>query len=167
MAIFGGFLQTADFVLSDYIAMPRRYWRWKARGCLPRLLEHFCDGVETHDVEEWPERPGIFAALESLAARTEQEFQRHERVLDHEFVAAGWWFIRRTRGAENLWRRHAGDPDRIERAKRNALTIAATAALTYYNAFLPYARDFIDDPVIILTDEEIQDAEQLLVDDEA
>ena len=155
MSIFGDFLSAADFVLDDYIVLHRdRYER--PPGDLPGLLEHFRDGVPTRDTD-WPEKLGIFAALASLARHTEHQLERHDRVLDHGFVAAAWTYIRAARLARSSWQATVGD---VDQRKGVAVTRAASALLVFYGAFLPYARDFVDDPVIFLTKEEIDEAEQ-------
>ena len=147
-----GFHVFADFTLSDYGQMhTSRYERPPAP--LRDLLSHFKDGLESADV--WLDEPSVLVASETLSRWVEEQIQRHDPVLDHSFIAAGYRLIRLTRIERNQYldRSETFDPDR---RKRIALSAMVDTVLVFYDVYEPYAEQYLDDAAVALTEDAIE-----------
>jgi hypothetical protein len=156
--IRGGFHVLADFALWDYADLhPYRYERPPKQ--LPQLLDHFRSGLDTRDAP-WPENPRVLAATDALAGYVEQQIQRHESVLDHAFIAAGYRYIRMARMSRNMYADDEQHHD-IDAWKKDALDGAIGSAKTLYEAYEPYAAGHIEKASVELREDEIASIERI------
>jgi hypothetical protein len=169
--IRGGFFVLADFALYDYGDMHDSDTYKRPPESLPALLDHFAEGLKTSAA--LPEQPGVLTATTTLANYVEEQIQRHERVLDHNFVTAGWTFVREARMSERQYfakfqrppHLQADNRLRVERRRQVvALDTAVTAASRLYDVFEPYASEYLDEVAVALRPEDITDAKMLLSD---
>jgi len=92
----------ADFVLWDYVDMHSGESYVRPPAELRALLAHWKAGLATKE-GEWPASPRILTASQGIARVLEEELHRHERVLEDDFVAAGYRFIEGDLMSRNMY----------------------------------------------------------------
>jgi hypothetical protein len=153
----GGLYTLADFLAVDYAAMHGDSYE-RPPNDLRGLLAHWKAGLETRD-RPWPENLSTLAATKAIAGYLEEQVHRHERVLDHAFVAAAYAFIRSERTGRNMYGYEEVVHDE-DGWKRTALASLADDVSRLLDAYEPYAREYLDrDLAFRLRDEAIDAAE--------
>jgi len=153
----GDFYTLALFLAWDYAAMHGESYE-RPPNALRGLLAHWKAGLETRD-RRWPEDLHTFAGAKAIARDLEEQISRHERVLTHAFVAAGYRFIRNEPVGRNSYHYEAAVYD-LDGWRRAALESLAEDLEQLLNVYEPYARQYLGaDWALRLHDEAINSAE--------
>jgi hypothetical protein len=162
--ISGDLHALVDFALWDYVDMhPGNTYR-RPPNELRALLAHWKAGFATKETP-WPADPRVLTASKVLAGRLDEQIQRHERVLEHAFIAASYTYIRSERMSRNMY---LDDRDHYDEDswKNTALGGIAEDITRWLDVFEPYARRYLgSDWRVTLRDDEIDFAELIHRDD--
>jgi hypothetical protein len=139
-AVSGRLHSLADFILYDYANLHAASFERPPQD-LRGLLAHWKAGLQTRD-RPWPDDIYTLTGTKTLADELGQQIARHDRVLEHGFVAESYTFIRSERMNRNMYRakniRH--DPDGW---KTTALDSLAAKLGQFLDVYEPYVRRYL------------------------
>ena len=141
--VSGDLHSLATFTLWDYRDMHPGHTYERPPSDLRGLLAHFKEGLATKEVP-WPSDPRILTASKVMADHLEREITRHERVLDHGFVAAAYTYMRSEMMSRNMYLLEE-EEDYLDEDdwKGGALGDIPDEVATFLGVFEPYACKYL------------------------
>lgn len=158
--VSGGFFSLGDALAWDYAALHGESYE-RPPNDLRGLLAHWKGGLATRD-RPWPDDLHTFAGTKAIARYLEEEIGRHERVLDHAFVAAAYRFIRNEPMGRNSYHYEDIAAENVDWWRQGALESLAEDIEQLFNTYEPYARSYLGADWGVRRPDEAIDAAELV-----